>query len=77
MTINGHSPHAILRLRRLTQKIGISNASVYNKLNPKSKYHDPSFPKPIRLGVSSVGWLESSVDAWLDSCIAASQSTFP
>lgn len=57
----------ILRLKRLKEKMGISGSSIYNKLNPRSKYFDETFPKPIRLGASSVGWLESEVDAWLAS----------
>ncbi|MGG1946819.1 AlpA family transcriptional regulator [Trinickia sp. NRRL B-1857] len=55
----------ILRLKRVREKTGISEASIYNKLNPCSKYYDPSFPKQIRLGAASVGWLESEVDAWI------------
>nr|WP_010597693.1 AlpA family phage regulatory protein [Rickettsiella massiliensis] len=27
------------------------------------------FPKPIKLGKRSVGWLESDVDAWIEACI--------
>lgn len=57
----------ILRLTRLKEKTGISRSTVYNKMNPGSKYYDAEFPKPVRLGDSSVGWLESDVDAWLAS----------
>lgn len=28
-------------------------------------YADPSFPRPIRLGSRSVGWLSSEVAAWI------------
>ncbi|NHV25941.1 AlpA family transcriptional regulator [Burkholderia sp. D-99] len=57
----------ILRLKRLKEKTGISRSTVYNKMNPESKYYDAEFPRPIRLGDSSVGWRESDVDAWLAS----------
>lgn len=59
--------HKILRIKRLKEKTGLSGSSVYNKLNPRSKYFDETFPKPIRLGASSVGWLESEVDGWITS----------
>lgn len=58
---------SILRLNRLKERTGISRSSIYNKLNPKSKYYDQTFPKPIRLGVGSVGWIESDVEIWLNS----------
>lgn len=57
----------ILRLKLMKEKTGLSVSSIYNKLNPKSKYFDPTFPKSVRLGVSSIGWFESDVDAWLMS----------
>lgn len=63
--------HKILRLKQLKEKTGLSGSSVYNKLNPRSKYYDETFPKPIRLGATSisgsVGWIESEIEAWLAS----------
>lgn len=60
----------IVRMPELLQKIGLSKASIYNRVAAGS------FPKPINLGGRSVGWLESSVEQWiaersaadLDSC---------
>ncbi|MGF6766024.1 prophage regulatory protein [Paraburkholderia sp. GAS33] len=75
MTTNGQSLHKILRLKALKLKTGISGSSVYNKTNPRSKYYDPTFPKPVRLGASSVGWLESEVDAWLEAQIQSRSAT--
>ena len=55
----------ILRLKRLKEKTGMAGSSIYNKLNPRSKYYDETFPKPIRLGFVAVGWSEAEVAAWL------------
>ncbi|WP_434716940.1 AlpA family transcriptional regulator [Paraburkholderia sp. A2RO-4L] len=62
---------AVLRIKKVTVKTGISRSSIYYKINPASKYFDASFPKPIRLGAGSVGWLESDIDVWLASRPAA------
>ncbi|MGL5472962.1 MAG: helix-turn-helix transcriptional regulator [Shewanella sp.] len=59
----------VVRIKELTRIVGLSRSTIYNKLNPKSKGYDPEFPKPLRLGASSVGWLLSSVDQWLISRI--------
>lgn len=59
--------YRVLRIKRLKEKTGLSGSSLYNKLNPRSKYFDETFPKPIRLGTSSVGWIESEVDSWIAS----------
>ncbi|EMH9441560.1 AlpA family phage regulatory protein [Proteus mirabilis] len=60
-------PLRILRITELTKALGISRSSIYEKLNPRSKYYDDTFPKPIKLGASSVGWLYSSVEKWVAS----------
>jgi prophage regulatory protein len=64
----------ILRLKRLKEKMDMSGSSIYNKLNPRSKYYDEAFPKPVRLGLGAVGWIESEVDAWLESRTNASRA---
>lgn len=60
-------PLRILRMAELTTLLGISRSSIYEKLNPKSRYCDADFPKPIRLGAASVGWRSTSVDEWIAS----------
>jgi prophage regulatory protein len=55
----------VLRLKKVTEKTGLSRSSIYYKLNPASKYFDKTFPKPIRLGAGSIGWLESDIETWL------------
>ncbi|WP_241767212.1 AlpA family phage regulatory protein [Buttiauxella noackiae] len=57
----------ILRMPEVTMMLGISRSSIYEKLNPKSKYYDADFPKPIRLGAASVGWRSTSLDEWIAS----------
>jgi prophage regulatory protein len=64
----------VLRIPGVEQKTGMSRATIYNKLSPKSKYFDPTFPKPIRLGdapTSAVGLIESELDEWIASRIEA------
>lgn len=55
----------ILRLVQLLAMLGISKSTVYDKLNPNSPRYDATFPKPIQLGTSSVGWLEFEVISWI------------
>lgn len=61
------SPTNVIVIRRndVCRKLKISNSTLYNKLNRASSQYDPSFPKQIRLGASSVGWIESEIDDWI------------
>ncbi len=69
----GVSPR-ILRRRDLEARLRLSRSTIYDKLNPKSPRYDETFPKPIRLGEASVGWLSHEVDAWLASRIELSRA---
>ena len=58
-------PPVILRRKKLEARIGQSRSAIYAKLDKNSPYYDPTFPRPISLGVRAVGWVESEVDKWL------------
>ncbi|WP_426817621.1 helix-turn-helix transcriptional regulator [Winslowiella sp. 2C04] len=55
----------ILRIREVVNKLGIARSTIYDWINPKSPRYDATFPKQRRLGLQSVGWLESELDEWL------------
>lgn len=57
----------VLRLKDLISKLGMARSTIYDRANPKSPRYDSTFPKPIKLGLSAIGWLEHEVDAWLIS----------
>jgi prophage regulatory protein len=58
----------ILRLRAVKDWTGLSRSTIYAMM----KSH--SFPQNIQLGLRSVGWLDSDIDAWIDSKVAASKA---
>ena len=76
MGLSKRSPEAdaFVRLKKLQVRTGMSRSTIYNKLNTKSKYYDPTFPKQIQIGADSVGWLESEVQKWIESRISVSRS---
>jgi prophage regulatory protein len=55
----------ILRRRQLEGRTGLSRSTIYDRLDPKSPRYDPLFPRPIKLGGSAIGFVESEVDAWI------------
>lgn len=67
--------HRIIRLNTLRDKIGFSRAKIYEMINPQSPRYDPTFPKPIKLSVNMIGWLESQVDCWIESKLNIAQRT--
>ena len=57
----------ILRLKQVRELCGIGRTTLYDKMNPKSKRYDATFPRPIKLSLSAVGWFEQDIVDWLNS----------
>ena len=54
---------AILRLREVVDLTTISKSRIYLLMARE----EDAFPRPIKLGIRSVGWRKAEVEAWLDS----------
>lgn len=63
----------MIRLSTLVKRLGVSQSTVYNKLNPASPYYDPGFPKQVKLGSGAVAWIEGEVNDWLQTQIHLSR----
>jgi prophage regulatory protein len=57
----------IIKRPQVEHDTGLKRSSIYNKLNPKSPQYDPTFPKSIKLGARAIGFIESEVQAWIES----------
>jgi prophage regulatory protein len=55
----------ILRRDQVERATGLPRSTLYAKINRGE------FPKPIRLGLRAVGWLEHDVASWLQARIDA------
>jgi len=57
----------ILRLPDVKTRTGLSRSTIYALVK------NECFPKYVSLGVRSVGWVESEVEAWIESRVNASR----
>ena len=57
----------ILRLPDVKKMTGLSRSSVYLHIQKGT------FPKPVRLGRNSVGWVEQEVTIWIRQLISQSR----
>ena len=57
----------ILRLSDVKERTGLSRSTIYLYVS------DGIFPRPINLGARCVGWLESEIDGWIETCINKSR----
>ena len=59
----------IINIKEVIQFTSISRAKIYEMINVDSKYHDPTFPKPVRLSESRIGWVALEVHQWIEGKI--------
>lgn len=57
----------IIRRLETISRLGVSKSTFSDWQNPKSKRYRPEFPKKIQLGANSVGYLESEINAFIQS----------
>jgi prophage regulatory protein len=55
-----------LRIKELAAYLKLSESTIYDRINTASPRYDPVFPKQRRLGLNTVVWLQSEVDAWVE-----------
>src|SRR5690349_4836317 len=57
----GGAAMRVLRKRLVKEKTGLSFASI------DRKERDGDFPARIQLGTKAVGWIETEIDAWIET----------
>ena len=58
----------VARLPRVIELTGLGRSSIYNRMDSRSRYYDPTFPRCFSLSASesgAVGWDEEQVKAWV------------
>lgn len=58
----------ILRLQAVKDKTGLPTSTLYWKISRNI------FPKPVKLGERSVGWVESEINQWLSDKVSLRES---
>ena len=59
----------IININDVIEFTSISRAKIYEMIKVDSKYYDPTFPKPVRLSESRIGWVALEVHQWLETKI--------
>lgn len=57
----------ILRRSDVEAITGLSRSTIYAKMDSKSPYFDPDWPKKVSLGRRSVGWYRHEIIEWVES----------
>jgi prophage regulatory protein len=59
------APSKMLRIRQVQERTGLGRSTIYDRLNRCSPRYDCTFPRPVKIGLSAVGFLEESIESWI------------
>ena len=62
--------NTVLRVNDTARVMGVSRATIWNWVNPKSRHYRPDFPKPIKLSENITGWLSSEIEDYIGKLAA-------
>lgn len=55
----------IISTKEVLKITSLSRTSHFEKLNRGSRSYDPTYPRPLKLGARSVGYVEQEVINWV------------
>jgi prophage regulatory protein len=64
----------IVRLKQLTERIGLRRSTIYDRMDKLSPRYDATFPLPIKLGAGAIGWIDSEITAWIEQRMSAKKA---
>ncbi|WP_223511357.1 helix-turn-helix transcriptional regulator [Pseudomonas sp. GL-B-19] len=64
----------IVRLKQLTERIGLGRSTIYDRMDVQSPRYDATFPKPIKLGAAAIGWIDSEITTWIEQRMSAKEA---
>ena len=60
--------HSLIRLPEVLKRTGFGKAWIYRLIS------EGRFPAPVKIGVRAVAFVESEIDAWIQSVIETSRN---
>ncbi|MFR9680743.1 helix-turn-helix transcriptional regulator [Acinetobacter sp. SEK570] len=57
----------IINIKHVVEFTALSKSKIYEMINKKSKYYDPTFPQPIRLTEMRIGWSAWEIHQWIEA----------
>jgi len=72
-TQQGAVVRRLLRRRQVEQALGLSKSTIYARMDKNSSQYDPAMPRSIKIGVTSIAFIEAEINAYIDHLIATSR----
>jgi len=62
--------YQVFNIKAVIEITALSRSTIYELIKPISEYYDPTFPKPIHLTQTRIGWVSQEIYDWLEMKIS-------
>jgi prophage regulatory protein len=59
--------HKLISIKQVVEYTGLNRSTVYEIMNEKSPYYDPTFPKKIKMTQNRICWSVREINQWIES----------
>ena len=62
--------HQLISIKQVVNYTGLSRSTIYELIDEKSPYYDPTFPKKIKMTQNRICWSAWEINKWIESKMA-------
>ena len=62
--------HQLISIKQVVNYTGLSRSTIYELIDEKSPYYDPTFPKKIKMTQNRICWSAWEINQWIESKMA-------
>ena len=62
--------HQLISIKQVVNYTGLSRSTIYELIDEKSPYYDPTFPKKIKMTQNRICWSAWEINQWIESKLA-------
>jgi prophage regulatory protein len=59
--------HQLISIKQVVNYTGLSRSTIYELIDEKSPYYDPTFPKKIKMTQNRICWSAWEINQWIES----------
>ena len=63
--------HQLISIKQVVNYTGLSRSTIYELIDEKSPYYDPTFPKKIKMTQNRICWSAWEINQWIESKLAS------
>lgn len=57
----------LISIKQVVEFVGVGRSTIYEMMDENSPYHDPTFPKKVKITQNRIGWSAWEINQWIEN----------